>query len=243
MEFLLPHQVGVAVPGGIEAIVHTFRSFMDTNAESKGKVILKVDFRNAFNCVHRHIFLPIIHESFPSLFNWVQLCYGNPSVLAYGDELISSEEGVQQGDPLGPFLFCVVLKQLIRHLSAIDGIHINAWYLDDGCLLGEQSAIRRAIGVISREGPPLGLFLNKEKSELIFPNKDDCVSLEGIPSKSERVEILGSPVGDHKWCAEYANALLKKANTLLERGYTRLNHLMYNSFLYKSALAIAEWYI
>ena len=37
--------------------------------------------------------------------------YSAPSSLQWGESTILSQEGVQQGDPLGPLLFCLDLNQ------------------------------------------------------------------------------------------------------------------------------------
>eukprot|EP00731_Ephydatia_muelleri_P028499 Em0020g143a len=50
---------------------------------------------------------------------------------------ISSQTGVQQGDPLGPMLFALVLQKLVTSIDADDDclqLLLEAWYLDDGVL-------------------------------------------------------------------------------------------------------------
>jgi hypothetical protein len=42
----------------------------------------------------------------------------------------NTETGVQQGDPLGPVLFCLALHPVIKSLKS----EFNVWYLDDGVL-------------------------------------------------------------------------------------------------------------
>ena len=65
-------------------------------------VLLKVDFENAFNLIDREAFLSQIAIHFPSLFPWVSYMYADHSHIIFGDMVISSQLGVQQGDPLGP---------------------------------------------------------------------------------------------------------------------------------------------
>ena len=55
---------------------------------------------------------------------------------------ISSQSGVQQGVPLGPMLFALVLNKLVSSIEADDDffhILLNAWYLDDGVLAGNST--------------------------------------------------------------------------------------------------------
>ena len=71
---------------------------------------------------------------------------------------LGSEQGVQQGDPLGPLLFSLVLHKLV-HTFASDsegsGLLFNMWYLDNGTLAGPKVAVNRAIYLIQQLGPSL----------------------------------------------------------------------------------------
>ena len=90
---------------------------MDDFQNNPDFIGLKIDFVNAFNSVARSIFLTECFEKFPQIFKWVHFCYSKHSHLFFGDFIISSQAGVQQGDPLGPFLFCLVLQVLISKLK------------------------------------------------------------------------------------------------------------------------------
>ena len=75
---------------------------------------------------------------------------------------ISSEAGVQQGDPLGPLLFALVLQRIENAFDADDDcVHIlcQAWYLDDGTLAGKTSAILHALSLLDSIGTALGNFV------------------------------------------------------------------------------------
>jgi hypothetical protein len=49
-------QLGVATKLGCEAAIHTTRTFVN-NDQNRGKVLLKLDFKNAFNSVERDCIL------------------------------------------------------------------------------------------------------------------------------------------------------------------------------------------
>lgn len=51
-------------------------------------------------------------------------CYKNTSLLFYGEEIISSEIGAQQGDPL---LFALTIHPIIKKLKS----ELKVWYLDE----------------------------------------------------------------------------------------------------------------
>ena len=50
---------GVGCPGGVEVLAHTLRDFVNHHT-GEGLAALKVDFRNAFNCVFSFFCSPIL---------------------------------------------------------------------------------------------------------------------------------------------------------------------------------------
>jgi hypothetical protein len=54
----------------------------------------------------------------------------NPSTLFFGNHLISSSVGAQQGDPCGPMIFSLAIQPIILSLDS----QLNIWCLDDGTL-------------------------------------------------------------------------------------------------------------
>jgi len=101
LNVLDPFQFGVAISGGTEILVHTARMLYEKAQGREDFFLLKFDFRNAFNCISRQVFLDELAAKFPSLYPFVSQCYGDPTVLRFGDRTLSSSTGVQQGDPLG----------------------------------------------------------------------------------------------------------------------------------------------
>ena len=68
--YFWPAQVGVAVKGGAEKAVHTVRAWTQRHAGSATKVLVKLDFANAFNCVSREAVLQQACTHFPALARW-----------------------------------------------------------------------------------------------------------------------------------------------------------------------------
>ena len=66
------------------------------------------------------------------LYLFIHSAYAASSNLVWGDRSITSAEGVQQGDPLGPLIFCLALHQQSLHLRS----DFQALYLDDVTLGG-----------------------------------------------------------------------------------------------------------
>ena len=63
--------------------------------------------------------------------------------MYFGSHVILSQEGPQQGDPLGPLLFCSIIHPLITSLSS----DLTLGYLDDLTLAGPQSVVAADIPV------------------------------------------------------------------------------------------------
>ena len=210
-KLLWPHQYGVATPAGAERLIHLCRHVMASQAGSSDFTLCKVDLRNAFNNISRTAFAALTREHFPELSPWVEWCYTTESILTYGFRQISSKEGVQQGDPLGPLLFSLVMQMVTTEIDRqLPGLlKLNLWYLDDGILGGKAQDVRRALDIIERVGPQWGIFLNANKCEAIThpESAEHLDSFGNIPTTKKTSEgnfsILGSPVGTTDFCTEF----------------------------------------
>ena len=223
------HQFGVAIPAGIDRVIHLCRLTMAEHCADEDFVFCKVDLRNAFNHVSRNCFISLTRKHFPELSAFVEWCYATDSSLTFGDRTVTSSEGVQQGDPLGPFLFSLVMQQVYLKIhDAAPKLDLNMWYLDDGILSGRSSDVRHALDVIAIEGPKWGLHLNSSKCELITnPAASDRLDLfpdiPGLNKKSEgNLDILGSPIGSTPHCRRY---LIDNAVSLAEESLDAIEKL------------------
>eukprot|EP00760_Papus_ankaliazontas_P020343 PhM_4_TR18420/c2_g1_i1/m.85170 len=109
-------QVGVCVPGGVEApplILHRL-----VRAAPVDWVAVKVDCANAFNTVSRQSILAAVAALAPSLGQYAANAYGAHTTLFWGDVRLVSAAGVQQGDPLGPAFFSLALAMALRGTEA-----------------------------------------------------------------------------------------------------------------------------
>ena len=160
-----PVQTGVCVPAGVDAAVHTVRAWANRNNNCQQKVLVKLDFHNAFNTISRKAVLDAVETDFPTLSRWAWWCYGQPSGLRFGGATLASAGGVQQGDPLGPLLFAAAIQSLAQDLRR--GLDVGMFYLDDGVLAGDVAAVSAALLHLQQRAAALGLTLNLRKSEVI----------------------------------------------------------------------------
>ena len=56
---------------------------------------------------------------FSELFQWAAGCYGDHPLLLSAMGTLRSESGVQQGDPLGPLLLCMVLHKVVTAMGCL----------------------------------------------------------------------------------------------------------------------------
>ena len=154
----LPQQVGCSISGGAEAVVHSARAQINSISDGT-RVLLKLDFENAFNSLLRGYLLRQVRDKIPTAFRFLHQVYGSPANLMYNGSNLVNVQGVQQGDPLGPALFCVGLSALTKSLSSA----YNAWYLDDGTLIDTPDVVLRDIQTIITMAGETGLNLNSSK--------------------------------------------------------------------------------
>ena len=208
--------------------MHTARQWFARNADARRKVVLKVDFKSIFNCVKRDVFLRAFRRHLPGLSAWAEWTYGAPSHLFFaGAEMLASEAGGQQGDPLAPLAFSLALNEILPDVAAAgaDGpgeLDQLFAYLDDGWIAGDDVAVARAFATLQRLAPSLGLALSVGKCELVpAAGADSAVDRGLFPAElafaaDGHFELLGAPVGSASFCAAHTAARVAAAQPLLD---------------------------
>ena len=74
-------------------------SYVESISSASNKLMLKLDFKNAFDSLRLDKMLQSVIKFAPAFFRFVQSAYEKPSCLFCGDHILQSAEGVQQGDP------------------------------------------------------------------------------------------------------------------------------------------------
>jgi hypothetical protein len=230
----MPTQLGVGVKGGCEALIHAARHFL--THKSQDQALIKIDFANAFNSVRRDAVLEAVAQHRPDLLEFVLAAYGTPSILWVGDSHIMSAEGVQQGDPLGPLLFCLALDGPLKGILA----EFVSGYLDDVGVGDTVTRLIEQVRALEAAAARIGLRLNHDKCEIIGldPSQRQLWSSAGLNFMERSVDesvLLGSPLS-----LAGVDTALSQSRTQLERVRTRLLKLSAHEafFLLKNCFAI-----
>jgi len=210
-QWLSPLQLGVTVSLGAEAAVHTARHCFHRNSGHANKAFLTIDFENAFNSVDRAAMLREVRLRLPGLPPYAEWCYGHHSRLLFEGEPLTSEAGVQQGDPLGPLLFALALQLALR------AVRSGPWdqqpelafaYLDDVCLAGSLPQLRTALGRLTAGARQVGLALNPAKCKLTTTSHDGLVDPQSSPEgltvdRSGAFTLLRAAIGNSTFCTAH----------------------------------------
>ena len=122
----------------------------------------------------RSVILQEVDISFPDLSSHVRQMYTQPSSLVFikGMEpvVISSEQGVHQGDPLGPVLFSMGIHPILIKLQESHKNVVVLAYLDDVYLLGDQEECLKAPSEFKSLSHSIGLQVSVKFSYLPLRN-------------------------------------------------------------------------
>ena len=180
----------------------------------------------------------------PGLSAWIESCYSGQPRLLLGEHVINSCCGVQQGDPLGPLGFALTLHSLVERIEAeAPSLDINAWYLDDGTLIGPPESLAASLRLVERDGPSLGLHLNRSKSLLVIPSHCDASSSPlppDVPVCREGFCLLGCPIGPPAYCEQVLQARVNKIRESLTTLHNMRDAQLETSLL-RSCLALPKF--
>ena len=84
-------------------------------------------------------------------------------------EIILSQEGVTQGDPLAMVLYGIALLPLAEALRMEFPDVLQPWYVDDAAMQGPPARVAACFKLLCKLGPKFGYYPEPEKSFAICP--------------------------------------------------------------------------
>ena len=133
-------------------------------AEEKSEGILLVDTSNTFNSLNLAVALQNIQYLCPVFSTVLINTYRSPAALFVDGDVLYSNEGTTQGDPLAMPFYALATLPWIHKLSKSV---VQAWYADDPCACGELHGLSLWWNQVLQFGPPFGYFLNAKKTWLV----------------------------------------------------------------------------
>ena len=198
-----PLQVCAGHLSGCEAAVHAMREVFE--APDTDAVIL-VDASNAFNSLNRQAALRNIHLLCPALSKVLTNTYRQDVQLFIDGEVLLSQEGTTQGDPLAMAMYAIAITPLIRRLE--DRVSKQVWFADDATAGGNLAHLKTWWDRISKIGPDYGYYPNSTKTWLIVKDSklEEATTLfqgTGVSITTEGKRHLGAAIGTNSFVESY----------------------------------------
>ena len=171
---------------------------------------MTLDCKNAFNSIDRQAILDELGTKWPSFVDFFWQFYGTPAELWYRmedgrTETILSQEGTQQGDAAGPFLFCLGLHPALLKLQQEFPDDFVSAFMDD---IDGGLDETRVSGYVDRAEQLLAekkLRLRRDKSAAWSPRwQQDSdipadIAASGVKCSTEGITVLGCPLGGNSF--------------------------------------------
>lgn len=212
-----PLQVCAGHLSGCEAAVHAMRRVFETPGTD---AVILVDASNAFNSLNRQTALRNIQQLCPTLSKVLINTYREDVNLFIDGEVLLSQEGTTQGDPLAMAMYAIAITPLIHRLE--DRINRQVWFADDATAGGNLAHLRVWWDRISEIGPDYGYFPNATKTWLIVKDGslEEATSLfqgMGVSITVEGKRHLGAAIGTNSFVESYVQRKVSEWVVELER--------------------------
>ena len=194
---------------GIEAAVHATRSAFESD---ESEAALLVDATNAFNALNRQAALHNIRRLCPPFATILINSYRSPTELFVDGDVILSQEGTTQGDPLAMPMYGLATIPLIRRL---DGLCKQIWYADDSAAIGTVEQLHAWWNRLAAEGPAFGYFPNPSKTWLVtkqrhFDEASNMFAGSGVNVTLDGRPYLGAVIGSQEYVEEYVSSKVRE---------------------------------
>ena len=226
-EDLSPLQFAVGTEAGSEKIFRAAQTFIETEGGPfNRRVLISLDCRNAFNSVDRQTMLDELGMKYPAMVDFFWQFYGQPALLWFrmddgSVETILSEQGTQQGDAAGPFLFCLAFQPALLQLQQEFPDAFLAAFMDDVIGGIDESQIAPFTDAADRIFLTHMLSLRRDKSCAWSPQWLQSSDIppeatNAITCSTEGIKVVGGPIGSDTYVNGRLNKVLGKHRRLLD---------------------------
>ncbi|CEJ95177.1 hypothetical protein VHEMI10674 [[Torrubiella] hemipterigena] len=203
-EMLLPNQLGVSSPGGVEPAIFALQSVIMSDS-TEFDTITSADESNAFNNRDRTTIATAVLNHAPTLLQASAWALNHPALLVLSDgTALASAQGVRQGDPLASLLYSLSQRPTIEALQRkLPNSRIFA-YLDDLYVLGSRKD-PEIKPVLLETFTEYNLELNIRKTK---EHRIEDLRTTGLP-------VLGSFIGPRAARKTFLEKKIDKYNSIL----------------------------
>lgn len=199
------HQLCAGQEAGCDAAVHAVRQvFIDSDTEG----VLMVDATNAFNRLNRQVALHNIRLLCPAISTVLCNTYSKPAQLFVDNQVLLSEEGTTQGDPLAMAFYALATVPLAQRC----GVELSSevWFADDATGSGRLLKLREWWDNLVHFGPSYGYFVNGQKSWLIVKQgqlqaAQSIFAGTEVQVTTEGQHHLGTPLGTNTFIENFVS--------------------------------------
>ena len=208
-------QLGNAIRGGVEILIHLIRILLDLNPDW---VLIKIDTKNAFNELSRKAAINAVIKHVPEIFPYVNNILEKESDVFFNENKnsicvhIIQSVGVPQGSPSSGPIYNITQSDSIKSIQlANPNVEILSFH-DDHCFLGNFEDATNALVDFDREFALLNLKRQPNKSKIYRPINslsdaeieiaENDFHLEHIKT-DDGIEVAGSPIGSKHYIQQF----------------------------------------
>ena len=238
-DFLAPWQLAVGVRGGAEAAVHAAREWMADNQDDAQAVVLDFDETNAYNMVHRTVFLQRMHAVCPGMSRWLRWIYpyDDKAWVIWDGKKIPSGAGGHQGCPLMGLCHAAVQRcipeslglaklwpgttHIIPVMDPPPAVSLMVMFADDGLIGGGQTEMARVAAHLTAH-MPRNTGLSFGKMQAVPASKNNAIDGEAMKAAgctmcaAEGFEVMRAPIGQEEWAQDYSRHRVEETMEVIE---------------------------